>query len=352
MQHTVAHKAVAHTDQHTDLANPAAQVHHRGDHLIRGFLTADIFQQLHDIGRAEEMHAHDIFRTLREAGDTIHVQRGCIGGENGTGLAHPIQFAEHGFFHIHVLEHGFNHQVHITQIIVAQGGLNQRHALFHLLIGDTAFFGGVFVVLANHRHTALQRVFLHFQKAHRNAGIGKVHGDTATHGTGTDHRHLIDLTFGGVLVQTWHLGHFTLGKEHMTLGRRFRGHQQFEEQLTLALHAFVERQLHRRFHRLDAREWRLETALFTGDGLLELVEQTVLRIRHSQITEFSQGGVIGQQLTGIRQRAVQQITADHLINQPQRQGLFGFHRVTPDDHFQRFLRAHQARQTLGTAGTG
>jgi hypothetical protein len=55
----------------------------------------------------------------------VHVQRGGVGGQDGTGLHHAVQFGEHGFLDADFFEHGLNHQVGVLQVVVAQRGAQQ-----------------------------------------------------------------------------------------------------------------------------------------------------------------------------------------------------------------------------------
>ena len=251
------------------------------------------------------MHAHDVCGTVGEAGNAVHVQGGGVGGENGAGFADPVQLTEHGFLHVHVLEHRFDHQIHITQVIVAESGLDQRHALLYLLLSNTTLLGSVFVVLADQGDTLFQGLLLHLENLHRNTGIGEVHGDATAHGAGTDHGRLLDFALGRVLVETGYFGHFPLGKEDMALGRGFAGDHQLEEQLPFPFHALVVGQFHRSLDRLDTGKRRLEAALFSGNGLLEVVEQLGTGITgHVQFGDLAQRRAVGHQLAGKRQCAL------------------------------------------------
>jgi hypothetical protein len=48
------------------------------------------------------------------------------------------------------------------------------------------------VVLADRGHAAVQRLLLHLEDRHRDAGVEEVHGDAAAHGAGADDGHLGD----------------------------------------------------------------------------------------------------------------------------------------------------------------
>src|SRR6185503_11797225 len=49
-QHAVADEALADADQHRDLADPLAEGHDGGDHVLLGRLAAHVLEQLHDVG--------------------------------------------------------------------------------------------------------------------------------------------------------------------------------------------------------------------------------------------------------------------------------------------------------------
>ena len=85
------------------------------------------------------MQAHHVLRTLRKAGDLVDVQRRGVGRQDGTRLHHAVELFENGFFDADFFKYGFDHQVGIAQIVVAQRGAQQRHALvvFVLLAGTS-----------------------------------------------------------------------------------------------------------------------------------------------------------------------------------------------------------------------
>ena len=52
------------------------------------FFAAHHLQQLHHVGRAEEVQADHVLRALGEGGDLVDVQRRGVAGEDGAGLHH------------------------------------------------------------------------------------------------------------------------------------------------------------------------------------------------------------------------------------------------------------------------
>jgi len=69
----------------------------------------------------KKMQTDHVLRTLCESGDGVDIQGGGVGRQNCAGLHHLVELFEHGFFDAHFLEHGFNDQVGVFQILVIQG---------------------------------------------------------------------------------------------------------------------------------------------------------------------------------------------------------------------------------------
>ncbi|MNI61354.1 hypothetical protein D3C73_1166230 [compost metagenome] len=94
-EHAVADKAEAHAGHHRDLADGAAHLECGCQHVSRRFPGVDHFQQAHDVGRAEKMQADHILRTGGHGSDQVDVQGRGVGRQNGAGLAHEVEAAEH-----------------------------------------------------------------------------------------------------------------------------------------------------------------------------------------------------------------------------------------------------------------
>ena len=99
-----------------------ASRHDGGQHVLGGFLAAHHFQQLHHVGRAEEVHADHVLRTLGEGGDLVDVERRGVGGQDGAGLGDAVELLEHLFLDAQFLEHGLDDEVGVLQVVVAQRG--------------------------------------------------------------------------------------------------------------------------------------------------------------------------------------------------------------------------------------
>src|SRR5262249_50650563 len=86
VEHAIANEAVTHTQQDGHLADALAHRHRRRDSRLGRFGAAHVFEQPHDVGRAEEVHADDGLRPAGGRSDLVDVECGGVGGEHGVGL--------------------------------------------------------------------------------------------------------------------------------------------------------------------------------------------------------------------------------------------------------------------------
>ena len=198
LNHAVADKAVTHARHDGCFLDFFTQRHHGSKHVFAGFFTAHHFEQLHDVGGAEEVRANHVLRALGKGCNLVHVERRGVGRQNRARLHHTVQLFENLLFHAHFFEHGFNHHVRVFQVVITECGAEQAHALFVFVLFELAFFNLRFVVFANGGDTTVQRILLHFQHLDGDTGIQKVHRNSAAHGARTNHRDGFDVTFGCV----------------------------------------------------------------------------------------------------------------------------------------------------------
>ena len=161
------------------------------------------------------MQSHHVLRTLRKAGDLVEVQRRGVAGQDGARLHHGVKLLEYSFLDAHFLEHGLDHQIGIFEVGIVEGGGQQGHALVVFVLLELAALDLRLVVLADGGKSAVQRVLLHLQHLHGNAGIKEVHGNAAAHGSSTDHGNRFDVTLGGVRWHIRNLGGGALGQEEV-----------------------------------------------------------------------------------------------------------------------------------------
>src|SRR6267142_435387 len=247
VQHPVADEAVADAGDHADLLDGLGKFHRRCQRFLRGLRGAHHLQQLHHVGWTEEMQPQHVLRPRRHGGDLIDVQGRSIGGEDGTRLGALVELLEYLLLDRHVLEYGFDHDVGVLDVFVAGHTLEQSHAFVHGILAQPALGHGRRVILAHDGQTLVQRLLVHFQHFHRNAGIGEVHRDAATHRTRTDQRRGLDLVRRRVLRHIGNLGYLALGKEQVPQRTRLVGPDQFLELLALECNSLDKRLIDRSF---------------------------------------------------------------------------------------------------------
>ena len=340
-------------DDHRHLADGLADVHGGGQHVGRGLRAAHHFQQLHHVGRAEEVHADHVLRPAGGRGDFVDVEVAGVAGQDGAGLGDLVELAEQFLLDRHVLEHGLDDQVAVGQRRQVQRGRQRGHALFHVVLRHAALGGGVLVVLADRRGAAVERGLLRFDHGHRDALVEEVHRDAAAHGAGADHAHLLHRPRGRAFGQAVDLGGLALGEEHVALRLALHAADQLHELFALELLAFVEGQAGRRLDALDAGLGRLEAAEGLGVLGAELGKQLGRGAGHRQVAHLLQRALLGQHLAREGDgRGAQFAFGRQFIDQPHRQRRLAAHRRTAGHHLQRLGRADDARQPLRAAGTG
>ncbi len=156
---------------------------------------------------------------------------------------------------------------------------------------------------------AVERLLLDLEERDRDAGIGEVHRDAAAHRARADDAGGLDRALRRVGRHVLHLGGLALGEEVVALRRRLGGRQQLHEQLALALHAFVERQLDGSLHALDDVPRRLEATRPAGDRLFRFGEQVGRFERRRQVAHPPARRVLRHQHLGMSHGAGQQVVA-------------------------------------------
>ena len=108
------------------------------------------------------------------------------------------------------------------------------------------------IIYSNEAHDPLfERVFGDLFQQYRDARIGVVHRDPATHRARADHCRLGDLARWRVRGNVGNLAHLALTEEHVDQRLRLRRPQTLHEQLRCLGARFLERHLRRRFDRVD-----------------------------------------------------------------------------------------------------
>ncbi len=240
VDHAIADEAVADTRDHGRLADAPRQRQHRRQHIGPRLLRAHHFQQLHDVGGAEEMHAEHVARALRERRDPVDVERRGVGGENRATLHHLVERLEHGLLDGEVLEHGLDDQVRLRSRGIVERRRDEAGALRGVVGLQFSLGHRAFVLLADSGDAAIQRFLFRFENGHGNAGIREIHGDAAAHGAGADDRDRGNLPLRGLVGEARHFRCRALGEERMAQRLRFVAHHELAKHLLLGRDTRIE----------------------------------------------------------------------------------------------------------------
>ena len=186
-QHAVADEAVADAGDDRDLLDLLGELHRGDQHVGRGLRAAHHLEQLHHVGRREEVQAEHVLRPRGRGRDLVDVEIGGVGGEDRARLGDLVELAENLLLDLHILEHGLDDQVAIGEVLELERRLQQPHRAFDLLGGHPPLGRGRLVILAHHAGAAVERVLRHLDDRHRDAGAEEVHRDAAAHRAGADH---------------------------------------------------------------------------------------------------------------------------------------------------------------------
>ena len=246
----------------------------------------------------------------------------------------------------------------MADVVVAQGGAQQSHALLVLVLLELAFFDLGFVVLADGGHATVQRVLFHFEHLDWDARIQEVHRNTAAHGARTNHGHALDVALGRVAGHVGDLAGSTVGHEDVAQRTAFWGEHEVGENLTLKCHAIVELFLGRGFDGVHALQGRRQVFGHAFDHVAgELEIRIALRVLAGQVFDQGHGrtigvrsrhfagqgqGFLGQAVGRLGHGIKQLLTGQH----GQHFALDGF---ATDNHVQRCFHANHARQALCAA---
>jgi len=103
----------------------------------------------------------------------------------------------------------------------------------------------------------------------------------------------------------------------------------------------------------DDALWSEQVFLFLGDAFTRRVEETRRQLGgvDVQVAHLARRGLLRDELPGVRHGAVDQVPLDDLVRS-RALAACGGDGIARHDDAERGLDADQARQTLGTAGTG
>ena len=181
-QDTVDNEAGGFLDMDRNLAHLLGDLNNLVNRLGGGVLAGDDFDQLHDGGRIEEMHADN--RMLHAVGNLGDRERGGVGAENHTGLAELVELSKDVLLDLHILSDGLEDKVNIGNRFDLGGGSDAGidligGSLLHLALGNSLVESLLHVA-----HRLVEGGLLAGSQNDLIAGLSKRIGNAGAHGTG------------------------------------------------------------------------------------------------------------------------------------------------------------------------
>ena len=351
-QHAVADEAVADARDHRHLPHPAPYAKRGDEHLVAHGVGAHHFEQAHDVGGAEEMGTEHLGGAAGGGGDAIHVEVGGVARDDRLRLADRIEAGESLELERHLLEDRLDDEIRGGDRIQLEHRSDARETLAHRRLAQAPLAHGGGVVPLDGRHRALDLLLPEVEELHRDAGVGEVHGDAAAHGPRADHRPLADIACRDVLSDAGDPGDLTLREEYVPQRRRLRRADLGVEHFVLPRDALVEGKLHRGLHALDACIGCAHAPGPALDLLARSIEDPGVVEPDLAIARFRMRPAARGPLGRERERLVDQVPLHRPVHEPDLRGLRPDDGRPAEDHPERLLRAHQARQALRAAGSG
>ena len=139
------------------------------------------------------------------------------------GLAILSSLREDLLLHVHVLEHRLDDEVAVGERVEVERRAEQAHrASRPRSCVSRPFLARALVILADDAEAAVERLLLHLDDRHRNAGGEEVHRDAAAHRAGADDADLLDRQRRRVVRHVGDLAGLALGEEEVALRARLR----------------------------------------------------------------------------------------------------------------------------------
>ena len=180
-----------------------------------------IFEQPHHVGRAEEVQADHVLRALGEGGDLV---RGPASRCWRRG-SRPACTTSSSVSNTCFLTSMSSNTASMTRstsfnVVVAERRRDAAPcACSSSSCGQRALLQRALVVLADGAEALVERLLLHLEQHHRDAGVGEVHRDAAAHRAGADDADLAIGRSRRVFGHVGDLGRRALGREDVAQRR-------------------------------------------------------------------------------------------------------------------------------------
>ena len=187
------------------------------------------------------MRSGDVLRPLGRVGHDVDVDAGGIGIEQRPRFHNFVELFEDFFLDRDALEHRFDHDIAVFNVVVAGDRLDQRETSVHLGFAEAAALDAGFVIGADAGEAAVERLLACLEQFHRESELGKAHRDAAAHRAGADDRRGLDRAQWRVARDVGEPRHLALGEKGVAQGARLGRVFEFVKEFALASDAVVER---------------------------------------------------------------------------------------------------------------
>ena len=239
-EHVIAYESGRVQGHDRDLADRLAERHGRGEGFLAGFDSAHHLEHLHDVGGAEEVRADHVTGALGHRRHLVQVEPRRVAGEHRPFLHRGVELREDLLLEVQVLVDGFDDDVRVGDGIVFQHALDQAEARVTLRLADPAAPDHAAIVVLDDLHALVERLLVHFQYLHRDAGVGEAHGDAAAHQSTTDGCSAADCLGRRVGGHVRNPRCLALGKEDVDHRRALRVGHATQEVRVFGAHGLVE----------------------------------------------------------------------------------------------------------------
>ena len=159
------------------------------------------------------MSANHRIRTRSGGGNFVNVQRRGVAGQDRSRLAHAIKLGRYFLFERHAFKYSFNHHVHAAEVLIVEGWRDQLEAFINILLGKASALNRIGIILFDGCQTTVQCCLISLFEQDWNSGIGKYHGNAATHGSRADYSHALYRNRRCFFGHVGNLGHLAFAKE-------------------------------------------------------------------------------------------------------------------------------------------
>ena len=293
------------------------------------------------------MQSNHVCGALGNSRNRVDIQVRRVRRQDRSRLADRIQLFKNGLLHAHLFEHGLDHQIRRTKIVIRRCQ-RQRFGrdLVKLILADLAALERARQVALNPATRGFCRVCVHLQKLDRQAGQERSRRNPGTHGPATDHRERLHLARCHTL-EFGQIRHGTFRKKRMDHTLPLRGLHQLHKDPAFLGYALGKGLFDRCLDRTHRHSRRNLPAPLRQNRVIGRVP--IQGIRADHLADRAPPLAFVQQTLRKGQPVLQRRAVCKLINQTHPVRFSRADMATRGDHLDRGLCTGDARQTLCAA---